>query len=84
MKNWNLLEHQESQVICPCCKEMVKPKNYWFMNWYYKIDFIKENDGRYEKGSIDGYASSNKYKTFDEEKSGTALFTKLVFNVKKI
>jgi len=79
--NWNLLIHQEDQVVCPCCKEMVKPENYWFLDCYYRIDFIKEIDGRYEKNSIDGYANSDKYKTFDEKQSGKAIFTKLVFNV---
>lgn len=81
VENWNLIIHQEDQVLCPCCKEMVKPENYWFMNCYYKIDFIKEIDGRYERGSVNGDASYNKYKTFDEYESGKALFTKLVFNV---
>lgn len=60
---------------------MVKPENYWLMNWYYRIDYIKEIDGRYEKNSINGYANSDKYKTFDEKESGKAIFTKLVFNV---
>ena len=81
VENWNLLMHQEDQVICPCCKEMVKPENYWFLKCYYRIDFIKEINGRYEKNSINDYANSDKYKTFDEKKSGKATFTKLVFNV---
>ena len=76
VENWNLLMHQEDQVVCPCCKEMVKPENYWFMKCYYRIDYIKEIDGRYEKNSTNGYANSDKYKTFDEKESGKAIFTK--------
>lgn len=79
--NWNLFYHQEDQVVCPSCREMVKPENYYFMNCYYRIDFIKECNGKYEKGSINGDASSDNYKTFDEEESGNAIFTKLVFHV---
>ena len=84
VNNWSLLEHQDEQVLCPCCKDMVKPENYWFKDCYYKINFIKENDGKFEKGCVDGYANSDKYKTFNEEQSGKAIFTKLVFNVTKI
>ena len=62
---------------------MVKPENYWFLDCNYKINYIKENDGKYEKSSIDGYANSDKYKTFNKEQSGKAIFTKLVFNVTK-
>lgn len=81
VENWNLFMHQEEQVVCPSCREMVKPDNFWFLNCNYRIDFIKEIDGRYEKNSINGYADSDKYKTFDEKESGKTNFTKLVFNV---
>ena len=84
VSNWNLLDHQEDQVICPSCKEMVNAENYWFKDCYYQINFIKTIDGRPKKGSIDGEASSDKYKTFDEKESGKAIFSKLVFNVSKL
>ena len=62
---------------------MVKPINYWFYNCYYKIDFIKEVDEAYEQNSIDGYARDGKYKTFDGNESGNAIFVKLIFTVRK-
>ena len=82
VNNWNLFEHLED-VLCPSCKEMVNAKNYWFKNCFYRIDYIKNNNEKMERGSIRGDASSDMYKTFDQEESGEALFVKLVFNVEK-
>ena len=83
VNNWNLFEHLEEDVLCPSCKEMVNAKNYWLKNCFYRIDYIKNNNEKMERGSIRGDASSDMYKTFDQEESGEALFVKLVFNVEK-
>ena len=83
VKNWNLFEHLEDSVLCPSCKEMVSPENYYFMDCYYKIDYIKNENGRMQRGSVRGDAGSDKYKKFDEEGSGQALFVKLVFDVER-
>ena len=83
VNNWNLFEHLEEDVLCPSCKEMVNAKNYWFKNCFYRIDYIKNNNEKMERGSIRGDASSDMYKTFDQEESGEALFVKLVFNIEK-
>ena len=84
VQNWNLFEHLEDKVVCPSCKEMVNPENYYFKKCFYKIDYIKNCDGKMERGSISGSASSDNYKTFDEEESGKAIFAKLVFNVTEL
>lgn len=84
VQNWKLFDHLEDKVLCPSCKEMVKPENYYFKKCFYKIDFIKDSDGKMEKGSISGSASSDNFKTFDEGESGKAIFAKLVFNVTKL
>lgn len=84
VQNWNLFEHLEDKVICPSCKEMVNPENYYFKKCFYKIDYIQNSDGKMKKGSISGSASSDNYKTFDEEESGKAIFAKLVFNVTEL
>ena len=83
VKNWNLFEHLEDSVLCPSCKEMVSPENYYFMDCYYKIDYIKNENGRMQRGSVRGDAGSEKFKKFDEEGSGQALFVKLVFDVER-
>ena len=84
VQNWNLFEHLEDKVVCPSCKEMVNPENYYFKKCCYKIDYIKNCDGKMKRGSISGSASSDNYKTFDEEESGKAIFAKLVFNVTRL
>ena len=84
VQNWKLFDHLEDKVLCPSCKEMVKPENYYFKKCFYKIDFIKDSDGKMEKGSISGSASSDNFKIFDEGESGKAIFAKLVFNVTKL
>ena len=84
VQNWNLFEHLEDKVVCPSCKEMVNPENYYFKKCFYKIDYIKNCDGKMKSGSISGSASSDNYKTFDEEESGKAIFAKLVFNVTRL
>ena len=84
VQNWNLFEHLEDKVVCPSCKEMVNPENYYFWKCFYKIDYIKNCDGKMKRDSISGSASSDKYKTFDEEESGKAIFAKLVFNVTRL
>jgi len=81
VQNWNLFEHLEENVLCPSCKEMVNPKNYWFKNCFYRIDYIKNINEKMERGSIRGDASSDMFKTFDQEESGEALFVKLVFHI---
>ena len=83
VQNWNLFDHLEDSVLCPSCKEMVCPENYFFMDCYYKIDYIKNENGKLIRGSVRGDAGSDKYKTFDEVESGQALFAKLVFDVTK-
>ena len=83
VKNWNLFEHLEDSVLCPSCKEMVSPENYYFMDCYYKIDYIKNENGRMQRGSVRGDAGSDKFKKSDEEGSGQALFVKLVFDVER-
>ena len=84
VQNWNLFEHLEDKVVCPSCKEMVNPENYYFWKCNYKIDYIKNSDGKMKRGSISGSVSSDNYKTFDEEESGKAIFAKLVFNVTRL
>ena len=84
VQNWNLFEHLEDKVVCPSCKEMVNPENYYFWKCNYKIDYIKNSDGKMKRGSISGSVSSDNYKTFDEEESGKAIFAKLVFNVTEL
>ena len=84
VQNWNLFEHLEDKVVCPSCKEMVNPENYYFNKCFYKIDYIQNSDGKMKRGSISGSASSDNYKTFDEEESGKAIFAKLVFNVTRL
>ena len=84
VQNWNLFDHLEDKVVCPSCKEMVKPENYYFKKCFYKIDYIKNSDGKMKRGSISGSASSDNYKTFDEEESWKAIFAKLVFNVTRL
>ena len=84
VQNWNLFEHLEDKVVCPSCKEMVNPENYYFKKWFYKIDYIKNSDGKMKRGSISGSASSDNFKKFDEEESGKAIFAKLVFNVTRL
>ena len=84
VQNWNLFEHLEDKVVCPSCKEMVNPENYYFKKCFYKIDYIKNCDGKMKRDSISGSASSDNYKTFDEEESGKAIFAKLVFNVTRL
>ena len=37
-----------------------------------------------KRDSISGSASSDNFKTFDEEESGKAIFAKLVFNVTRL
>ena len=83
VQNWNLFEHLEDSVLCPSCKELVSPENYYFMDCYYKIDFIKNDGGKMKRGSVSGDAGSDKFKKFDEEESGQAFFVKLVFSVTK-
>ena len=84
VQNWKLFDHLEDKVLCPSCKEMVKPENYYFKKCFYKIDYIKNCDGKMKRDSISGSASSDNYKTFDEEESGKAIFAKLVFNVTEL
>ena len=84
VQNWNLFDHLEDKVVCPSCKEMVNPENYYFKKCFYKIDYIKNCDGKMKRDSISGSASSDNYKTFDEEESGKAIFAKLVFNVTRL
>lgn len=84
VQNWNLFEHLEDKVVCPSCKEMVNPENYYFWKCFYKIDYIKNSDGKMTRDSISGSASSDNFKTFDEEESGKAIFAKLVFNVTEL
>ena len=83
VQNWNLFEHLEDSVLCPSCKELVNPDNYYFKNCYYRIDFIKNEAGKMIRGSVNGDASPDKYKYFFEKESGQALFSKLVFSVRK-
>ena len=84
VQNWNLFDHLEDKVVCPSCKEMVNPENYYFKKCFYKIDYIKNCDGKMKRDSISGSASSDNFKTFDEEESGKAIFAKLVFNVTRL
>jgi len=82
VENWSLSGHFKDQVICPSCKKMAKPINYYFIDCYYKIEYIKEDDEEIINDSIDGYASHDKFKTF-EEASGKANFVDLIFTVIK-
>ena len=84
VENWNLSEHIENQVLCPCCGGLVKPKNYYFYECNYQIDYVKEEGEAYSRGSINGIAKDEKYKYFDEKESGNAIFVKLVFHVTKL
>ena len=84
VQNWNLFEHLEDKVVCPSCKEMVNPENYYFKKCFYKIDFIKNSDGKMIEDYISGSASSDNYKTFDEDENWKAKYDKLVFNVTEL
>ena len=84
VQNWNLSEHLENQVLCPSCRKLVKPKNYYFMKCHYKIDYIKEIDDEYDSGTIEGNASDKKFKYFNEKESGNANFVKLIFTVREL
>ena len=81
VQNWNLFDHLEDSVLCPSCKELISPENYYFKDCYYTIDYIKNSKGKMERGSVRGDAGSDKFKKFDEEESGEAFFAKLVFTV---
>ena len=84
VENWNLNTHLKDQVLCPCCRKMVKPKNFYFFECKYKIDYIKEiNLDEYDTGYIEGFASNSKYRHFDEKENGNAIFVELTFNVSK-
>ena len=83
VNDWNLCAHLRDKVLCPSCKKMVIPLNYYFIDCYYKIDFLKEENGTYEPGSVDGYASEDKYKWFDDKESGNAKFVEMIFTVTK-
>lgn len=83
VNDWNLCTHLRDKVLCPSCKKMVVPLNYYFIDCYYKIDFLKEENGTYEPGSVEGYASEDKYKWFDDKESGNAKFGEMIFTVKK-
>ena len=52
-------------------------------NFNNRIDFIKNEAGKMIRGSVNGDASPDKYKYFFEKESGQALFSKLVFSVRK-
>jgi hypothetical protein len=84
VQNWNLFDHLEDKVVCPSCKEMVNPENYYFKKCFYKIDFIKNSDGKMIEDYISGSASSDNYKTFDEDENWKAKYDKLVFNVTEL
>ena len=83
VNDWNLCTHLRDKVLCPSCKKMVIPLNYYFKDCHYKIDFLKEENGTYEPGSVDGYASEDKYKWFDDKESGNAKFVEMIFTVTK-
>ena len=83
VQNWNLNDHLKDRVLCPSCKKMVKPKNYYFKKCHYKIDYIKEIDDEYENGTIEDNASIENYKYFDEKESGNAIFVQLIFTVRE-
>ena len=82
VQNWNLFEHLEDSVLCPSCKELIRPENYYFKNCSFTINYIKNEDGKMIRGSFFNDADPNKYKKVDEEESGKAFF-KLVFSVTK-
>ena len=76
VQNWNLFEHLEDKVVCPSCKEMVNPENYYFKKCFYKIDFIKNSDGKMIEDYISGSASSdNLFSGFFEEIHKTFSFS---------
>ncbi len=54
------------------------------MKCHYKIDYIKEIDDEYDSGTIEGNASDEKFKYFNEKESGNANFVKLIFTVREL
>jgi len=84
VENWNLSEHIENQVLCPCCGGLVKPKNYYFYECNYQIDYVKKKGEEYYRDSIKGIAKDEKYTYFDEKESEMQFFVKLVFHVTKL
>ena len=85
VEKWNLVSNHEEQVICPICKEPVIPINFYFRACNYTIDYTKVTKEKQSKrGSVSGHADNNKYIAFDEDKSGTAFFTRLVFTVTRL
>ena len=85
VQDWDLCQHiKKKDVLCPSCRKMVKPINYYFYECNYTIDYIKEEGDELKDGSINGCACNGKYKYFDEKESGNATFSSLVFNVTKL
>ena len=85
VQDWDLCQHiKKKDVLCPSCRKMVKPINYYFYECNYTIDYIKEEGDELKDGSINGCACNGKYKYFDEKESGNATFASLVFNVTKL
>ena len=81
VRGWNLLENLKEKVICPMCNRRVSPLNFGFTNCNYEIEYeIYVKDG-YENGNINGRAEKSDFKIFNEEKSGKANFTYLIFTV---
>ena len=78
--NWNLLDNLK-KIKCPKCNERVFPSNFGFTGCKYKIDYEKvENDDEFINAFVEGEAGKEEFKKFDEY-SGTANFTKLIFNI---
>lgn len=86
VQDWDLFQHiKKKDVLCPSCRKLVKPINYYFYECNYTIDYIKEEEGEeLIDGSINGCACNGNYKYFDEKESGNATFSSLVFNVTKL
>ena len=85
VQDWDLCQYiKKKDVLCPSCRKMVKPINYYFYECNYTIDYIKEEGDELKDGSINGCACNGKYKYFDEKGSGNATFSSLVFNVTKL
>ena len=76
--DYDILQNLEN-IRCPACNNEIYPKNFWFWECKYKIDYTKWENNKKESGTVEGEAGE-KFKIFSEY-SGNANFSKLLFNV---
>ena len=80
VNNYDLFQNIE-KIKCPACDKIVVPQNFGFYKCKYKIKYMKSEKMSYSSGEVNGEAG-NEFTTFDSS-SGTAIFVKLIFDVKE-